>query len=383
MADINSGLPIRSQIPGQTNYDDVIVKIGDATNPSTQQLVIDASGRVTTKLNDGNGNSITSTLNGAKRGLDVHASSAGPATPGAAASFSDLIGGVYNSTLPTLTDGQQAAIQVDSRGRLWSNVTNLPAAVDTNYGTVGTSTIRVASQIGNATGAADYNFGVASGQTLRVASLIGNATGAADFNYGAIGAQTLRVAAQLGNAAGAIDYNYGTVGAQTVRVAAQLGNATGANDYGNGATGAQTPRVAANLAVNGANVSASNPVPVYMSVDSAGTEIDAFDAASAVAGGSDSNHDYTVTAGKTLLLTQIEASASGKMKIAVQIETGVATGVFQTRFVQFNSTANPNLSIKIGPVISVAAGVRVRIVRSNKENQAQDLYSTIMGQEIP
>jgi hypothetical protein len=44
MSDIGSELPIRSNLPGQVNPDDVIVKIGDATNPATQQLGVDASG---------------------------------------------------------------------------------------------------------------------------------------------------------------------------------------------------------------------------------------------------------------------------------------------------------------------------------------------------
>jgi hypothetical protein len=42
----------------------------------------------------------------------------GPVTPGTVASFSILTGGQYNTTLPTLTNGQQAALQVDSSGRL-------------------------------------------------------------------------------------------------------------------------------------------------------------------------------------------------------------------------------------------------------------------------
>jgi hypothetical protein len=124
------------------------------------------------------------------------------------------------------------------------------------------------------------------------------------------------------------------------------------------------------------------PIAVSISSDGVGTEIDAYNTASAVAAGANSNHDYTVTAGKTLQLTQIEASASGKLKIEVQVETGVGAGTFTTKFVQFNSTANPNCSLKIGPAISVAAGVKVRIIRTNKDNQVQDLYSTICGQEI-
>ena len=42
----------------------------------------------------------------------------GPVTPGTVAGFSQLIGGQYNTTLPTLTTGQQSAIQLDSSGRL-------------------------------------------------------------------------------------------------------------------------------------------------------------------------------------------------------------------------------------------------------------------------
>lgn len=126
----------------------------------------------------------------------------------------------------------------------------------------------------------------------------------------------------------------------------------------------------------------TNPLPVSISVDGGGTEVNNYNTASAIAGGATSNHDYTVTVDKTLLLTQIEASASGKAKIEVQVETGVATGVFNSYFVQFNSTAETNMSIHLASPISVAAGVRVRVIRTNRDNQSQDLYSTISGQEI-
>lgn len=103
-----------------------------------------------------------------------------------------------------------------------SPLSNFPSVVNTNYGTVGASTLRIASQIGNATGAADFNYGTAGAQTLRIASQIGNATGAADFNYGTAGAQTLRIASQIGNATGAANFGAGATGAQTLRVASNL-----------------------------------------------------------------------------------------------------------------------------------------------------------------
>ncbi len=126
----------------------------------------------------------------------------------------------------------------------------------------------------------------------------------------------------------------------------------------------------------------ASPMVVAMSPDPVGTEINDYSTAAAVAAGATSNHDYTVTGGTTLKLTQIEASASGKMKIEVAVETGVATNVFTTHFVQFNSTAQTNMQIRLTAPISVAAGVRVRVTRTNRENQAQDVYSSICGVEV-
>lgn len=127
--------------------------------------------------------------------------------------------------------------------------------------------------------------------------------------------------------------------------------------------------------------SASNPLAVVV-VESEGTEINDYNTAAAVAANASSNHDYTVTALKTLQLTQISAAASGKMKIVIAIETGVATDVFTTKFVMFSSTAFPSLEKVLKEPIAVAAGVRVRVIRTNIDNQAQDLYSTISGHEV-
>lgn len=126
---------------------------------------------------------------------------------------------------------------------------------------------------------------------------------------------------------------------------------------------------------------ASNPLPVT-SVDSEGDEVNNYNTDDAVAAAGTSNHDYTVTALKTLKLSRIWATASGKLKIEVQIEDGVASDSFDTVFVAFNSTANPNIDLQINEDITVAAGIRVRVIRTNKDNQTQDLYSTISGHEI-
>lgn len=132
---------------------------------------------------------------------------------------------------------------------------------------------------------------------------------------------------------------------------------------------------------NGAPFSASNPLPVT-NVDSEGTEINDFNTAAAVAASGTSNHDYTVTALKTLKLSGVKASASGKLKIEIQVESAVGSNTFATKYVAFNSTATPNIDVAIRENITVAAGVRVRVIRTNKDNQGQDLYSTIEGHEI-
>lgn len=301
MSDYNSSLPVRTQTNG-----DVVAQIVDGTI-ITQKLAIDAAGAIT-DVNDG------------------------PVTPGTVASKSGLIGGQYNTVLPTLTNTQQAAVQVDDRGRLLVSTT--PVSTD-------------------------------------------------DHNYGVVGANTLRTAAQIGNATGAADFNYGTVGAQTLRVAAEPGNATGIADFNAGATGAQTPRVVANImSAAGTAFSNANPLPVIFSTSPAGTEVNDYNTAASLAALGTSNHDYTVTAATTFEFTQVWASASGKLKIEVRIETGVATGVFNTKFVGFNSTATPNIDLDLTKPITVAAGVRVRVIRTNLDNSSQDVYSTISGSEI-
>lgn len=108
-----------------------------------------------------------------------------------------------------------------------------------------------------------------------------------------------------------------------------------------------------------------------------GTEVVDFNTAAALAAAATSNHDLVfATASK---LYQVLASASGKLKIEVQIETAAASGVFVTKVVAFNSTATPNIDITLSKYAAIPLGAKVRVIRTNKDNQAQDVYSTIVG----
>ena len=127
--------------------------------------------------------------------------------------------------------------------------------------------------------------------------------------------------------------------------------------------------------------SASNPLPVSLE-ESEGDEKHEYNSASAIAVGASSNHDYTVGAGKSLKLRQILVSASGKMKVEVQVDLdGAGAGAFATKAVAFNSTANPNINIEFAQPMPLPAGAIVRVIRTNKDLMAQDMYSTVVGVE--
>jgi hypothetical protein len=127
----------------------------------------------------------------------------------------------------------------------------------------------------------------------------------------------------------------------------------------------------------------SNPLPVVLSDSSGGTQIFDYKDASAVAAAASDNHDYAVTAGKTLSLKQVIGAASGKAKMVVQASPDGTT--FTTIAVGFNSTANPNIIIPLSEYRLVSGtGAKVRVIMTNLENgtgMAQDLYSTIVGEE--
>lgn len=134
----------------------------------------------------------------------------------------------------------------------------------------------------------------------------------------------------------------------------------------------------ANVQVGNVDVSATNPIPVTIVADVIGTEVNDYNTAAAVAANASSNHNYTP--GSAFRLTQILATSSGAAKIEVQVETAAASGVFVTKFVQFSSASTLNMEIKIAAPILVPSGAIVRVIRTNRDNKALDLYSTISGQ---
>lgn len=142
--------------------------------------------------------------------------------------------------------------------------------------------------------------------------------------------------------------------------------------------------VAADVAVRdeeGVPFSKDNPLPVSIE-ESEGDEIhDHNESPSVVTKNNSDNHDYTVTAGKEFELEQWGVSGSGYARGELQIETGVGTNVFESKDVLFNSTGFPSPDRTLKRAIKVGAGVKVRIIRTNIDNQSQSLYSFINGLE--
>lgn len=93
---------------------------------------------------------------------------------------------------------------------------NLTGGIAYDFGS-SVSASRVAAILGNINGQADWNSGNATAQTLRVIQA-GAPVSGFDTDYGTVGASTMRSAAQIGNATGAAAFGSGTNSAQVLRI---------------------------------------------------------------------------------------------------------------------------------------------------------------------
>lgn len=437
MSDYASELPIRSQLPGQVLPDDVIVKIGDGTNPTTQFASVDTNGSLKSRIADASGNVIASQLLSTTYWLQAVSPSNGPTAPGTAASFSDLIGGEYSSTLPTLTNGQQSAIQVNNNGVLLTApvydlspasqtitaqdlvsvstpefngqnfVTGAPTAGSTaSFAISAIETLRL-EVTGTWTGTLAIEISQDSGTTWTATSLhqTGTAYNITTFTNNVIGSinvaactnfRVRSTAAWTGTATikvvESVNVNYlyvanpvKLVDAATNVQANIVAGSTAASVGNTAIVVAQSPNsptpAGTNL-IGGATVyvgstpaSITNPVPVSITSASPGTPIQAYLTQASLAAGSTATLTYTVPATHTFSLERIWSSASGKIKTVVQ-NNGT------TIFVGFNSTANPNIDMTITAPPSIAAGVSVTVLITNEDKAAFDVYATVEGVQV-
>lgn len=146
-------------------------------------------------------------------------------------------------------------------------------------------------------------------------------------------------------------------------------------------------RVDANGALwtNDVNLDANTETnPLFVQVVSgvvSGIEVVSYQTTAAVAVDSSTNHDYTVTATKTAKVQYIRVSASGAFKATVQ--TGPVASL-ATKEVIFAAPAFPQAQMKYGGLLEVpdTSTGTIRIQIRNDDNQAQDVYSTLILTEV-
>lgn len=99
---------------------------------------IQATGETKIVGQDATGNQINYVSADTSGNMLVKDFASGSASGGVAATVSSLIGGVFNTSLPTLTTGQQSAIQLDSSGRIIIAPLTSTSVITANQGAIWT-----------------------------------------------------------------------------------------------------------------------------------------------------------------------------------------------------------------------------------------------------
>lgn len=350
MADYNSSLPVRTEAAG-----DVIVKVGDATTPS-QQLAVDASGRVIAKIQASNGDALTDTSGSLNVNVTnaIATGTADQSTFTYGSSTQTTIGGVFQDTSPTLTAGQSGAVRLTSQRGMHMNL-RTAAGVEL---------------LGQAAMAGSVPVVIASNQS---------AIATTDTADGPVTPGTVAANSQLGG----LQYNTAAPAPTNGQQVALQGDSS-ANLKVNLATALPAgSNLIGNVNVFSGGTANSVSNPLYVTETAAGgTSIDSYQTSATLAANATANLDYTVTAAKTFYCQQLWATGSGKIKVVLAFETAPASGTYTTFWVGFNSTSSPNILIPLPPAKTQVAGAKIRVAITNRDNQSQDIYETLSGNEV-
>ncbi len=327
----------------------IFVQLSDGT----EIALVDASGNLNVILaaNSGvdiGGVDVTSVIPGvAATNLGKAVDTAGGATDTGVASLA-----IRDDALTTLTpvDGDYVRLRTDSTGALWVN-TGTPSAaadihVDDSAFTVGTDSV----------GAAGYLADEAAPDSV---------------DEGDVGIARMTLDRKQLNVI--VD---ATTDSQRLAV-----NASGEAQVDVAAHALTNANAVPVSKDNGAN-SETNPIWVQNTDASvSGTEVQDFDTTASVAADGADNHDYVVT-GTTFLLSSVIVSMSGNGKFEIQVGP-IATLV--TKAVGFlTGREGDTKQVNFSPAIEVpVTGTgTVRVIRTNRENQTQAVYSTIIGKDV-
>lgn len=151
------------------------------------------------------------------------------------------------------------------------------------------------------------------------------------------------------------------------------------------------------LQINDVDVSASVPVPISRTAAAnsevnpiyvyntasiiSGTEVHDYDTAAAVASDATSNHDYTVV-GATMLLKSVIVSGSGNIKFEILTGPTAALVAAATGFLTGRQGDTKQVNFDPPIEVPVASSGIVRVIRTNRQGAATDVYSTIIGSNV-
>lgn len=371
MSDVNASLPIQSISDGNS------VKVSKDTSANT------SSNAIFIAITDGSGNAVNVTSNALNVTFPASASikiwdgtdslevvvidSAYGATPGALP-----IAGKFESSPTTYANGDATPFLTDANGRLIVNVASGGGGdnvmIDDSAFTVATSKVGAIGFFANETTPDSVNEGDigAPRMTLdrKVLTRIVGATDSFRWDINTNGNGPINIAEQTltavkiskdSNANASANPIFVDISAQTL-TAIKISKDANANSLTN-------PIFVANV-----DTTATAPKHTYVLATAVGT-------------GLTGTGNYPVTAGKTFALTSVIFTASGAGKVEVQVGP-VATLV--TKAVGFISSANPFVQLDFNPpiLITEAGGTeQVKVILKNRDNQTQDLYATIIGDE--
>lgn len=334
---------------------DVQVQIADPTTPS-QQLGVDASGRITIKLDDGSGNVITSQTNGAQRALDVGINVAGvQVDPRAirALTSTDVVTsnqGAPNTAAnawPTkITDGTSTAAVKAASTAAAAIDPSLVVALSPNSPLPAGTNIIGSVKLDDGSGTAITSTAINSKQRLDVNSA-----------------------------------SEGTNGSAVPFQTTQIGGSDGTNLRA--AKASTTGVLAAGLYVADAPNSATNPIFATLSSSVPGTPVNYYNATTTAvaASGTDSSSVYTITTGKTLSLKKAFVGASVHMRCDLQISAnGTTWTTIASLFIPYGG-GNATFDYDVISVQESGTGSGVRVVFNNEDTQAATGYVSLCGVE--
>lgn len=336
MADYNSQLPVRTE-----NAGDVIAKIADATVPS-QQLKVESDGSINVNAAFAPNTEVKIT----------------DGTDDLAINADGSINAVVSATNLDIRDLVFATDKVDASGSTVELGATSLAALENINAVVSATDLDIRNLV-FATDKVDISGSTVELGSTSLAALesitVQNGAGASAVNIQDGGNSITVDAADLDIR----DLNSATDSVTVVATNLDVRDLTHASDSVKVGDGTDFLVVNSDGSIN---VKLVDYAPDTAVVD--------YNTASAVAANASSTHTYTSTG--NFYLEQVEASGSGKVKIEIQVNGA-------TKAVLFNSTANPNMSLFLKQPILATTGQTVTVIRTNKDNQAQDLYSTIIG----